>query len=178
LYLDDTSSESFFSTDFPKKDTPRFNNIRLFLQKNIYYDKSDGVERKIDFQEFDRNNKMHYEVMELYETGKLAYGNANPSARDFNSLADFCAGDGFVEIKLPWQLLSFSDPVDMKIHDDYYEHYGVEYLKINEIKVGVGDGDETIMLKPYALEKMGKKLTYHERLKKSYYILQEYWNSH
>ena len=52
---------------------------------------------------------------------------------DFNSLADFMAGDGFVEIKLPWQLLNFSDPSLMTIHDDYYEHYGIEYIEIDEI---------------------------------------------
>lgn len=112
---------------------------------------------------------------EYYETGKLTYGNANPAADDFNSLADFCAGDGFVEIRLPWQLLNFADPTTMRIHDDYYECYGVEYLSINSIRVGVGNGDETIQMADYPMEKLGNKPEYHERLKESYYILQDYW---
>ncbi|MFR5195955.1 MAG: hypothetical protein ACLTEX_11700, partial [Eggerthella lenta] len=77
---------------------------------------------------------------ESYETGKLVYGDANPAHENFDSMADFCYGDGFVEIKLPWQLLNFSNPSDMQIHDDYYEHYGVENMKIDRMYVGVGDG--------------------------------------
>ena len=32
----------------------------------------------------------------------------------------------------------------MKIHDDYYEHYGVEYITIDRMYVGVGDSTERI----------------------------------
>lgn len=64
----------------------------------------------------------------------------------------------------------------MEIHDDYYENYGVEPLKIDQIYVGVGKSGEKIELAPMKLEGWGKKVTYHERLKESYYILKEYWN--
>ncbi len=30
---------------------------------------------------------------------------------------------------------------------------------------------------PYELEKFDKNIKYHERLKKSYYILKDYWNN-
>lgn len=112
---------------------------------------------------------------EYYESGKLTYGNANPSSENFNSLADFCAGEGFVEIKLPWQLLNFADPTTMRIHDDYYECYGVEYLTIDSIRVGVGDGSDTIQMTSFPMKKLGREPQYHERLKQSYYILQDYW---
>lgn len=110
-----------------------------------------------------------------YETGKLTYGDANPDHEDFDSLADYCFGDGFVEIKIPWQLLNFSNPSEMQIHDDYYEHYGVENMKIDRMYVGVGDGDGTISLFEKSLKGWGTQVTYHERLKDSYYIVQQMW---
>ena len=86
------------------------------------------------------------------------------------------AGNGFVEIKLPWQLLNFMDPSRMMIHDDYYEHYGVESLEIDRIYVGLGDGSESrITLHEKTLKGWDTKVSYHERLKKSYYILQSFW---
>ena len=117
---------------------------------------------------------------EVYETGKLTYGTANPGDEDFNSLADFIFSGDCVELKLPWQLLNFSNPSEMMIHDDYYEHYGVEYISIDEMYVGVSDDahkDTRIPMEAFALEGWGKKVTYHERLKESYYMLQEHWTA-
>ena len=115
---------------------------------------------------------------ETYETGKLRYGNANPDSDDFDSLADYMfTGDG-VEIRIPWQLLNFSNPSEMMIHDDYYEHYGVENLHIDEMWVGLSreEGNEyRIPMASFPLEGWGKTVTYHERLKESYYILRDYW---
>ena len=160
----------FIST--PKKDSTKFEKILLPLHELDYY--FDG--NKVDFWDYNFNLPgKYYTLMQTYETGKLTYGNANPSADDFDSLADFCAGEGFVEIKLPWQLLNFADPSTMRIHDDYYECYGVEYLSIDSIRVGVGDGGDTIQMADFPMEKLGRTPEYHERLKESYYILQDYW---
>ena len=85
-----------------------------------------------------------------------------------------------MEIKIPWQLLNFSNPSEMMIHDDYYEHYGVENLTIDEMYVGIADGENTesrIPMGSFALEPWGKTVTYHERLKESYYMLKDYWTS-
>lgn len=113
-----------------------------------------------------------------YETGALRHGIANPDSEDFDSLADFCFTDSGVEIRIPWQLLNFATPSEMMIHDDYYENYGVEYIHIDEMYVGMAAGDATeyrIPMAAFPLEGWGKTVTYHERLKESYYILQEYW---
>lgn len=113
-----------------------------------------------------------------YETGKLRCGNANPEAEDFDSLADFMFGEDFVELRLPWQLLNFSNPSEMMIHDDYYEHYGIENLHIDEIYAGVAANEDRKYRIPMAavpLEGWGKHPASHERLKRSYYILQDYW---
>ena len=117
-------------------------------------------------------------MAEVFETGKLKYGNANPKSPDFDSLADFMECGDYIEIKLPWQLLNFADPSRMKIHDDYYDgNYGIEYIQIDEMFVGiaaVGDS-RRVPFSSVPLQGWGNKVTYHERLKSSYYILQKLW---
>ena len=81
-----------------------------------------------------------------------------------------------MELRLPWQLLNFSNPSEMQIHDDYYQHYGIENLSIREIYAGVGDGPgRRIPMEAFPLEGWGKRPASHERLKRSYYILRDYW---
>ena len=116
-------------------------------------------------------------VGEKYETGILRYGNANPQSEDFDSLADFMFAGNGVEIRIPWQLLNFSNPSEMMIHDDYYEHYGIENLQIDEMYVGLscGESEYRIPMAAVELEGWGKTVTYHERLKESYAMLKQYW---
>ena len=95
-----------------------------------------------------------------------------------NSLADFIFSGDYIELKIPWQLLNFANPSEMKIHDDYYENYGVEYIQINEMYIGIADGVNAtyrIPMKPFSLMGWGKSVTYHERLKESYYLLKDCW---
>lgn len=147
----------------PERDSPRFVNIDLAM-------KLGGIVPNLN------QNKP---AGESYETGKLRHGNANPDSADFDSLADFCFTGNGVEIRIPWQLMNFSNPSEMMIHDDYYEHYGIENLHIDDMYVGaVLAGDQTrAVLSSFPLKGWGKDVTYHERLKESYYILQDYWAS-
>lgn len=114
-----------------------------------------------------------------FETGRLREGDANPAHDDYDSLADYCFGDDFVEVRLPWQLLNFSNPSEMQVHDDYYERFGVENLAVDRLYVGatVGEGQDQVKLAEVPLSGWGSKPTYHERLKRSYYALQEVWTS-
>ncbi len=121
-------------------------------------------------------------VEELYllntqETGQLEYGNANPNAYDYNSLADYYFGDDVMEIRVPWQLINFYDPSVMKVHDDYYPVYGVEGISIDSINVGVStaDSENRINMEPIELIGWDNTVTYEERLKKSYDIIQAAW---
>ena len=78
----------------------------------------------------------------------------------------------------PWQLLNFADPSKMAIHDDYYDgNYGINYITIDTMYVGLSSAsaDRRIHLSPVHMEGWGNKVTYHERLKPSYYILQSVW---
>jgi hypothetical protein len=156
--------------DPPDKKTPIFKNINLILQTALL-DPKEATQPKNNAQTKALN-------MEIYETGRLTYGNANPESPDFNSLADFHFSGEYIEIKIPWQLFNFSNPSEMMIHDDYYENYGVENIKIDKLYTGIGKKGEInqrIAMKPFALDGWGRKVTYHERLKQSYYEIQKVW---
>lgn len=160
MYSHETEGEDAF-LDPVEKDSPVFNPIHLVLQTATVFTTKDFAA-----------------VSDTYETGKLRQGNANPEDEDFDSLADYMINGDYVEVRLPWQLLNFSNPSEMQVHDDYYECYGVENLSIDEIYIGVGasdSGEKRISMKAVELEGWGEKVTYHERLKKSYYALQELW---
>lgn len=155
-------------TEQPEKDSPEFKKIYLTTALQTSAALIDAVPEDDVRQE----RRFYYQ---LFETGKLTYGDANPNHDEFDSLADFCFGDGFVEIKIPWELLNFSNPSEMQIHDDYYTQYGVENMPIDRMYVGIGDGGETISLFEKPLEGWGTEVTYHERLKESYYIVRAMW---
>ncbi len=151
--------DTYFKKNIPDKNSPQFVNIDLILRTAIAL-----------------SPETKETVAESYETGKLLYGNANPESPDFNSLADFCVNGDYIEIKIPWQILNFADPSRMEIHDDYYDgNYGVEYINIDKIYAGVGIGDKRIALDEIKLRGWGNKVTYHERLKSSYYMMQDLW---
>ncbi|MDD6739512.1 MAG: hypothetical protein PUD96_05810 [Coriobacteriaceae bacterium] len=157
--------------DVPAKDSSRFVPIELVLQTLTDESSLMGGE------EGNAQGESGTARYQTYETGKLTYGDANPAHEAFNSMADFCYGDGFVEVKLPWQLLNFSNPSQMQVHDDYYEHYGVENLTIDALWVGAGDGSRPIEMFEEPLKGWGTKVSYHERLKESYYYVQEMWTA-
>lgn len=160
MYLHETEDRDAFIEPV-EKDTPVFKPIHLMLQTATPLLTGNWQA-----------------ASETYETGKLTYGNANPEAAEFNSLADFIFAGDCIELKIPWQLLNFANPSEMKIHDNYYENYGVEYIQIKEMHVGIADGENAgyrIPMESFPLKGWGKKVTYHERLKESYYMLKDYW---
>ncbi|MBO4992470.1 MAG: hypothetical protein J6E42_09985, partial [Firmicutes bacterium] len=161
-YAEEVYGFDTYLTDYiPDVDSPKFVDIDMILQTPM-------MERKT----------MKVIEAETFPTGRLTYGDANPDHSGFDSLADFiCSGD-YIEVKLPWQLLNFADPSRMTIHDDYYEgNYGIEYIDIEEMYVGLSDGrtDGRIALNTVALKGWGNIVTYHERLKPSYYAMQKIW---
>ncbi len=153
--------DTYLKGNVPDKDSPKFVNIDMILQTAtpLLYNNLEAP-------------------AEVFETGKLLYGNANPESPDFNSLADFNSNGDYIEIKLPWQLLNFSDPSRMTIHDDYYDNnYGIEYITADKLLAGISDGKSgrRISLSPFELKGWENTVTYHERLKSSYYRLQKLW---
>lgn len=165
-YLEEITGENPFS-EYPKKDSKTFVPIQMILSKfNMVTP---------EMEELGQVEKVYSKT---YDTGKLVYGNANPNSEMYDSLADFCFGNNCVEVRIPWNLLNVSSPYSMLIHDDYYQYYGREDKEIEEIYLGIADRQENRVVK---MEKMpvsgwdSDEIYYHERLKQSYYIIQEEW---
>ncbi len=149
----------------PKKNSAKFNTIYQYLRGPIILnDEGDKTEA------------------EIYDTGKLAYGNANPKSSEYNSLADYMIADHDIEIRIPWGLLNFSDPSEMVVHDDYYKHYGVINLSIDTIKLALQNtaprGMDRANSAEVEMKGWGEDPSYHERLKKSYHYVKELYASY
>ena len=147
---------AYASDHIPAKNSPEFRRIRTLVQPRL---------------------RLGAEESELFELGLLSYGSTDPQNQDFYSLAGFYAGTDVVEIRIPWYLLNFYDPSLMRVHDDYYEVYGVNHTSVERIYLGVGDGTEAarIELSPLRMSAWVNNVGYHERLKESYYMMQSVW---
>ena len=111
-----------------------------------------------------------------YETGKLQYGNGNPQSTDFNSLADFIVKDNHLEIRIPWALLNVTDPSTKMVMDNMYIG-GIQSVKTNGFYIGGillknKQEVESTAMNLYSWQEW-EAPTYHERLKPSYFIIQD-----
>jgi len=113
--------------------------------------------------------------LQYWNTGLLTHGIGDPDSPNFNSLADFSFGENLVEIRLPWTLLNFFDPSTMRVHDDYFEVFGVEGLSVQEIHIGIAMEGVAAPMSPIPLLGWRNNVQVHERLKQSYFIMQEIW---
>lgn len=168
MYEDNITGTRQF-TDVPEKDANTFVNLRAILRKQI--------DETVDISLMTAEQRNKYRMYKISYPGKLKHGKNNPNSEEYNSLADFCFGENCVEIQIPWQLLNFSSPSELLIHDDYYENYGVEYLQIEEIYIGVGNNTtDEINFGKVKLEAWKKDVKVQERLKTSYDIIKKSWN--
>jgi hypothetical protein len=117
-----------------------------------------------------------------YETGMLQYGNGNPENTEYNSLTDFCYKNGNIEIRIPWQLLNVMDPSTKTIMGNFYENNAIEGQKTEGLYFGAGvvkegeAGNIEIGMGYYFWEPWFIP-TFHERLKPSYYIVKDAFDS-
>ncbi|CEQ21972.1 Uncharacterised protein [[Clostridium] sordellii] len=165
-----------------------YNGFDFYENKSLYEKRPDLIKHTPDMDYFspiyiETRPKMFIksqgETKEkvTYETGKLTKGNSNPESKDFNSAADYYMVNDYVEVRIPWALLNFMDPSTKQIADDFYENFKTKPMKINDINVGVTiKENEKVITRikstPYKLNGWSVP-KYHERLKKSYYILKE-----
>ena len=165
-----------------------YNGFGFYENKSLYEKRPDLIKHTPDMDYFSPiyietrpkmfiKSKGETKEKVTYETGKLTKGNSNPESKDFNSAADYYMGNDYVEIRIPWGLLNFMDPSTQQIADDFYENFKSKPMKINDINVGVTiKENEKVITRikstPYKLNGWSVP-KYHERLKKSYYILKE-----
>lgn len=139
--------------------------------------------------------------LDTYETGLLRYGNGNPDSSNYDSMTDVAYNEetGVVEVRIPWQLLNVKDPSTREIMTDLWKK-GLEgseetdgfkialatYRPDGQENADSPGGKDVTFVMPgltgnvlrsedmytYRWDKWNTP-TYHERLKRSYYILQE-----
>ncbi|GAE25470.1 hypothetical protein JCM9140_1467 [Halalkalibacter wakoensis JCM 9140] len=134
-----------------------------------------------------------------YEAGKFRFGNGNPTSNEYDSLADFYYSDetGILELRIPWALLNIKDPSIREIIGDVYQEnqnqniqdlFQSSSLIIDGINIAfllLDDQDELLYSYPEAGQNMhlfeweawGNEPKYEERLKQSYFIVQQLFDS-
>lgn len=124
-----------------------------------------------------KDENIYHKSYQLFitDTGRLNHGTKDIKDDNYNSLSDFCFGDKFVEISIPWTMLNVADPTQSLVHQDYYSRYGITFKKADKIYIGVGQSGEKIHMGERDFSGIYDDSVTHERLKKSYEILRESW---
>lgn len=156
----DTNDFLFHSKIKTNKNSNKFNILKQTILGKSYMPVS---KKTIDHKEF--------------EVGKLIYGNGNPKSKDYNSLSDFIVKEDDIEIRIPWLMLNISNPSQKLAIDDFNVEKEIKHVNIENISAGAYLIDnkvstEEAQMKSYTWDKW-EMPTYHERLKESYYIMQE-----
>lgn len=128
------------------------------------------VERELVLQ--DRDERI---PLQKFNAGALTFGTNAFDLEDYNSLADFYFEGDVLEVRIPWLMLNFRDPSRKEIEDDFRANGYFSGMQIEGISIGLADeGQEYVEMNEYQWEEWDY-YPYFERLRKSYYILQEYF---
>jgi len=109
-----------------------------------------------------------------FDAGKLTYGISDPGSPAFNSLADFYTTDSVIELRIPWLLFNVRDPGTKNIIADWNKTGDVTGQTIESFAFAVCSDQSAneVPFGSYTWESWDLP-TYHERLKKSYPIVQD-----
>ncbi len=151
---------------WPEKDSPEFVKVGMVLNNDTLVDNP---------EEMSVHQLAALTALGEWEAGLLRHGNGDPENSSYDSLADFCFGEGCVEICIPWLLLNVADPTEMRLHQDYYTNYGVLTRSTSTIWIGLGTGAQEISLSSINTRSWDWELTWRERLKQSYDVIQSHW---
>lgn len=151
--------------NYPQKDSNRFVPIGIAVSKKMSVDETLHTVTDTAVQN----------TLAAWDTGHLVHGDGNPNHANYNSFADFCFGNGCVEIRIPWNLLNVADPTRMQIAGDYYENYGMEPYSVRNFWMGIGESQENIAMCKVNMPGLYFQPKWHERLKKSYDVIKREW---
>lgn len=109
-----------------------------------------------------------------FDMGKLNYGVADPGSPLYNSLADFCAGSGVIELRIPWMLFSVRDPGTKNIVADWNTTGAITGQTVDSFSFSVfGENQKSSApFASYSWETWNLP-TWHERLKESYPLVRD-----
>ncbi len=146
----------------PGKNSIVFNRMYMLNRTNMYIG-ADAYELRPQY----------------YETGNLVYGNSDPSSDEYNSIADYYINDDVIEIRVPWALVNFVDPITGSYISDCYrtgKYADIKKTKNIDFSLGRHSSNYVSVTEKgtYFLPGLNK-VKYHTRLKKSYQILKNYW---
>ncbi|MBO6137655.1 MAG: hypothetical protein J6O71_03490 [Lachnospiraceae bacterium] len=133
-----------------------FHDIKYLVEKEISAAGTDAVIPEVNFN-----------------AGALLFGSTVKENEAYNTLADYYFEGDILELRIPWQLINFRDPSTREIEWDFREHGELGGMKIDEIYVGFTDKEKgKIEFASYTWP-MWDEFPYFERLRQSYYDLQE-----
>ena len=150
-------------TTIPNENTDIFDPIYL-LTRNVF--QNDGTMEKVP--------------PKYMETGTLVFGNSDYDSDQYNSLADFYVKEDVIELRIPWLLINVIDPIGGTALGDFYKDGINAKVKIDQIGVQVvteSDGQITKVTSPSYIRLKNNDIYYQERTKKSYEVLQAYFEN-
>lgn len=149
----------------PDRDTSKFGVIQMVTRNPALVE---------EYALLSAAERWELTALGTWDTGDLVHGSADPASPDYTSLADFCFGNGCVEIRIPWLLLNVADPSVMSVHRDYYDNYGAEFRRASRFWMGVAQ-DGSVNLAAFDLRGTGQHPSSTERLKDSYEVVRSEW---
>ncbi|MFB1052172.1 hypothetical protein [Paraliobacillus sp. JSM ZJ581] len=150
-----TGTNPFVS--YPKVDSNTFEKLKFLKHNKEILAEEESMSRHYNYS-FEKMSNL----TSLYENDEQK--------------TDIAIENGRIEMRIPYQLLNIYDPLKFTIHDDYYQNYGVDPLKIEQFYLSIlskSDKRAKSVKVPVQTLKRLKKVK--EYVKPSYHAVKMYW---